>query len=189
MLPRLRHVSLRKVNVKLSSSLIINAETVLDLISISDWNCPLLEQLETIGTLVSNAEIKTICHKFPKLKSLSIWLNCGIEVEVFEFSNLETLSVLSKFDTPLKLHISALPKLTTVQIIGYIDELDFRSSPNLKCIYSCNIQHHAGMFNELLFYDQVPWLECLTVGNLRFVNHGFQEVDRNNNVHWEHVKN
>jgi hypothetical protein len=193
MIPQLRNMVLERDCVKLSflhlRSLVIHSGIVLNHKGINDWDCPLLEHFETMVTMVNNTVIKKLSVKFPNLKYLSVSLRCGTEVIVSGFPNLQRLCLSSNFKTRLRIHISDMPKLIDVEITaGVIDELDFRSTPNLKILSCLNVEDQPGIFNKLLFYDQVSSLKCLTMGSVRSLHHGFQEVDRNNHVHWENIK-
>jgi hypothetical protein len=189
MIPNLRHMKLTKVHVKLAflhlRSLIIHGEPVEDVMSINDWNCPLLENFES--SVITTSVIKRLPFTFPNLKSLSICVKSEREIILSGFANVETLYILLTPETRVRVHIATMPKLTDFKITGLVNQLNFRFTPNLKCISSSN-PSNSGMYNELLFHDPVPSLECLTLGSLKSEYGGLLQIDSNDHVHWENIK-
>jgi hypothetical protein len=196
MVPNLRHLQLKRTIFHLEflhlRSLTIDNEVIITATSIKSWNCPLLEYLDS-KIAITNSEIRLFSVKFPKLKRFSMRPKCnwydGNDVIINGFEYLETLIIRSKFQTPLRVHISNMPNLIDFKITnGLIGELNFRKTPNLKSISYSYVSFNLGLFDKLIFHDPVPLLECLALEEMRYAHHCFTEIDPKNNVSWEKVK-
>ncbi len=193
MIPYLRNMELRTLDIQLSffhlHSLTIDASTTLDPKLINDWNCPLLEHLKIVRTLTSNSAIRILSVKFPKLKSLSIWLKCIRDMTISGFLNLETLRIASQSKNHLQICISNLPSLIDFKIDdGFIDILNVHNVGNINSISYTTSHYSIGLFNRLIFHTPIPFLESLSVNETPYVGDGFLEIDPYEKVNWENVK-